>query len=205
MKFAGSGFLAIFTIDVEKLGDARRVATSDRHTHASQPVGQRIPDPRKSLGAEPGNGRKAPVMSCRFKIGERLESQLIVEPIRKDSANTGHRGEQPNGISIPPQAIQHRQSAVRQQLANRAGNGLADVRYLLQPVEAAIPKDLVQRLLHGPDARRRAAVRFDSESIGALVPQQPGCLLKTSRYLLIDVVHHRNSAEQEKQTTLRGR
>lgn len=102
LKFACSGFLAIFTIDVEKLRHARSVATSDRHTHPSQPVGEGIADSRKSLGAEPCKGRKASVMSCRFKIGERLESQLLVEPIRKDSANPGHRGKQPNGISVPP-------------------------------------------------------------------------------------------------------
>lgn len=102
LKFGCSGSLAIFTIDVEKLRHARRVAASDRHTHASQPVGEGIPDSRKSLGAEPCNGRKAAVMSGRFKIGERLESQLLVEPIRKDSANTWHRGKQPNGISFPP-------------------------------------------------------------------------------------------------------
>jgi hypothetical protein len=68
-------------------------------------VGQGIPDSRKSLGAEPCTRRKAAVMSCRFKVGERLESKLLVEPIRKDSANTGHRGKPPNGISFPPQAI----------------------------------------------------------------------------------------------------
>jgi hypothetical protein len=79
---------------------------------------------------------------------------------------------------------------VRQQLANRAGDGLADVRHLLQPVEAAIPKDLVQRLLLGPDARSRAEIRSNSESVGTLVLQQPGCLLKTSGHLLIDAVHH---------------
>ena len=102
LKFACSGSRAIFTIDVEKLRHARRVTTSDWHTHASQPVGQGVPDSRKSLGAEPCDGCKATVMSCRFKIGERLESQLLVEPIRKDSANTGHGGKQPNGISFPP-------------------------------------------------------------------------------------------------------
>lgn len=102
LKFTCSGSRAIFTIDVEKLRHARSVATSDRHTYASQPVGQGIPDSRKSLGAEPWNGRKASVMSCRFKIGERLEPQLLMEPIRKDSANTGHRGKQPNGIGFPP-------------------------------------------------------------------------------------------------------
>lgn len=192
MKFACGGSRAIFTIDVEKLRHARRVATSDWHTHASQPVGQGIPDSRKSLGAEPCDGRKATVMSCRLKVGERLESQLLVEPIRKDSAHTGHGGKQPNGISFPAQAIQHRQSAVRQKLANRAGDGFADVRYLLQPVEAAFPKDFVQRLLHSPDARSRAEVRSDSESVGTLVLQQPGCLLKTSGHVLIDAVHHRS-------------
>lgn len=102
LKFACRGSRAIFTIDVEQLRHARSVTTSDRHTHASQPVGQGIPDSRESLGAEPCKGRKAAVMSCRFKIGERLESQLLVEPIRKDSANTWHRGKQPNGISVPP-------------------------------------------------------------------------------------------------------
>jgi hypothetical protein len=81
---------------------------------------------------------------------------------------------------------------VRQQLADRAGDGLADVRHLLQPVEAAIPKDVVQRLLRGPDARSRAKVRSDSESVGTLVLQQPGCLLKTSGHLLIDAVRHRS-------------
>jgi hypothetical protein len=102
VKFVCRDSRAIFTIDGEQLRHARRVTTSDRHTHASQPVAQGIPDSRESLGAEPCKGRKASVMSCRFKIRKRLESQLLVEPIRKESANAGHRGKQPNGISVPP-------------------------------------------------------------------------------------------------------
>ena len=81
---------------------------------------------------------------------------------------------------------------MRQPLANRAGDRLADVRHLRQPVEAAILKDLVQQLLHGPGARSRAEIRADSESVGTLVLQQPGCLLKTSGHLLIEAVHHRS-------------
>jgi hypothetical protein len=80
---------------------------------------------------------------------------------------------------------------VREQLANRASDGLAHMWHLLQTVEATIPKDLVQPYLHRTDARRRAQVRADSIPVGALVLQQLGGLLKAPRHILIDPVHRR--------------
>ena len=192
LKFACSGFLAIFPIDVEKLQHARRLTRSDRRMYAAQPVGQGIPYSRKSLGAEPCNCRKASVMSRRFKIGERLKSEFLVEPIRKYPANTRHGGKQSNGISFPAQPIQHRKSSVREQLANRASDGLAHMWHLLQTIEATIPKYLVQPHLHRTDARCRTQVRSDSIPVGALVLQQFGGLLKASRHILIDPVHRQS-------------
>jgi hypothetical protein len=101
LKFACSGFLAIFPIDVEELRHARRLTRSDRRLYAAQPVGQRISYSRQSLGAEPCHCRKASVMSRRFKIGERLKSEFLMEPIRKYAANTRHGGKHSNGIGFP--------------------------------------------------------------------------------------------------------
>ena len=90
MKFAGRGFLSILAVDVKKLRNARRVAWDYWQAYPSQAMSQRVSNSSETLGAESHQGRQSAIMSRRFEIRERFESQFFVEPIGQHSTNSRH-------------------------------------------------------------------------------------------------------------------
>jgi hypothetical protein len=191
LKFAGRRLLSILAIDVKKLRHARRIAGDDRKAYTAQAMGERVTNASEPFRSKTCHRRQSTIMCCGFEIRERLESQVVVEPIRKHPAYSGDRCEEPHGIGFATQTIEHRQASVHRQLANRAGDCLADMWDLLETVESAFAKHRIHWRWHRTDAGRSTQIRFHPISIRPLGTQQFRCLLKASRDILVDRVHVR--------------
>jgi hypothetical protein len=186
---AGRGLLVVLAIDIEQLGDARRSLMSRWKGDAAQPLGQRVADARQALGAKSRDCLQSAVVRGGFEVRECLEPQLVVQTLREDAPDAGHRCEQCNRIGLAAQSIEHRQTAVSEEFANRPGDALPDVRQLFQPFEPTLAEKRVQGLLPQPDGRSRTKVCADPEAIGALIAEEATRFLETAGDLFVDAGH----------------
>jgi hypothetical protein len=127
-KPIGGGALAIFAIDVEQLADAWGDFGLRRQPYAAEAMGERIAHAGKAFGAESGDRFQTAVVRGRFEVGECFEAEFVMQSLGEDAPDARHRGEEGHGIRLPPQPIEHRQTAMDEQLANCARDAFADAR-----------------------------------------------------------------------------
>jgi hypothetical protein len=171
LECSACALLSIFAVDVKEFRDTRGLARHGRHPYTSQAMSQGISDSGEALGAETRHGRQSAIVRRSFKVGESLEAQFFVKPVRQYPADSWSRREKSYGIGLATEPVQHRQLPMRDQLANRSGDALADGRQLLQTLKPVIAKHFVHRRLHRSDTRRRTQVRSDPIPIRPLVAQ----------------------------------
>jgi hypothetical protein len=82
LEFPSRSFLSVFAVDVKEFRHTWGLARDDRHPYTPQPVSQRIPDSGEALGAETCNRRQSAIVSGGLEVGECLESQFVVQPVR---------------------------------------------------------------------------------------------------------------------------
>jgi hypothetical protein len=78
---------------------------------------------------------------------------------------------------------------VGEELANSAGDALADTRERLQPHEPVRPIDLVDRVARRPNRSGRSEVCADAEWIRSLIAEEASYLFQTSGDVLVDRMH----------------
>jgi hypothetical protein len=90
-----------------------------------------------------------------------------------------------------------------EQLADGAGDALADVRQLLEPFQSTLPKELVQGLAHQANGIGRATIRAHPERVRALISKQVRGFFQAAGDLFVDPLHWR-PPDLLKQTALRA-
>jgi hypothetical protein len=141
-----SRFLTVLAIDVEQFGDPWTANTPRRELHAAEAMGKRVPNTGETFRTEPGERFQSAVVCGSLEIRQRLETELVVEPLGQYTSNTWNGGEQGNRIGLTAKPIEHRQTSVSQKLTNGAGDGLADARQRAQAVDPTGTKDLIDWL-----------------------------------------------------------
>ena len=207
----GGGGRAILVVNVEKfrhwrLGGAGR--RSGRRSGAAEAMREGIADAGEALGAETAEDFEAAIVGRRLQVGQRFEAQIIVELSGKGAADARHRTEQQEGVVFAAQAVEHGQPPVQEQIANRAGNALADAGQGLQPREAVPREDFGDGLGESADGGGGVAIGFDAETIRPLLGQNGGHLLEAAGDIVIEGDSHGGGGlagdERSPRSLLRG-
>lgn len=88
LEFPSGRLLSIFAVDIEEFRHTGWLARDDRHPYTPQPVSQGIPDASEALGAEACDRRQSAIVSRGLEVGESLESEFFVQPVRKYTADS---------------------------------------------------------------------------------------------------------------------
>ena len=125
--------------------------------------------PAKSFCTDTGIFLDASIMSCDFKLLQRFDSEIVMEASRKFFSNARHRRKDGNHLAFAAKTIEHRQPAVKKDVANRPGNARTDTRDFLQSLDSFAFENISHRTRQTAKHVRGFAIRLNPKPICPLL------------------------------------
>jgi hypothetical protein len=141
----------VFVVHLQQLRDRRlrlihcggsRISPH-RLTAACEASRQRLADGADSLAPHSPHLGQSPVVRCSLQLGERLDSELLVDTPRQFRPDIGHGGEGSFRDVFASQTLQQRKAAGANEVIQDMRQRAADARQLHQPQNPFGPHDIV--------------------------------------------------------------
>lgn len=151
-----------------------------RLAHTPEAMREGVTDARQSFGAQTGHRLQPPVVRRALEIFQRLEAELVVQFPCEGLPDAGDRRQQRNRIVVAAQPVEHREPAVEQDVADRAGNARADAGQLLQTGQALRAENCGHRLRQPAQDRRRLMISLHAKAVGTLLGEDARHFIEAS-------------------------